>query len=352
MIHLEVSRVPTIHDVAKKAGVSSATVSHVINNSRAVAPGTRERVLAAINDLGYRRDAIARSLRRNHTGTIGLMISDITNPFFPDVVRGVEDVVYAHGPDYNLILCNTEENDEKERLYLDVLMEKRVMGIVMAPAGGNLRYLADLLASGFPLVFVDRWLPGIDADTVVVDNLEMTTRIVGHLTDLGHRRIALMMARLKSSAIFERHDGYRAALAAAGIAHDPALVFESSSDIEDACAVALRMLDTRPAPTAVFGTNNFVTIGVMNALAQRGLRCPEDLAVAGFDDFPWASAFHPGLTTVAQPGYALGTTAAERLFQRLEGRTAGPALKQVLHATLMIRESCGEALPRLGLREA
>lgn len=334
---------PTIHDVAKKAGVSSATVSHVMNNSRAVAPRTRERVLDAISSLGYRRDGIARSLRRSRTGTIGLMISDITNPFFPDVVRGVEDVVYAHGQDYNLILCNTEEKSEKERLYLNVLLEKRVDGIVMAPAAGNQEYLRELIASGFPIVFVDRWIPGIDADAVVVDNVDATSRIVNHLIRLGHRRIGIMVAQLESSAIKERLEGYQAALTAAGLPFDPGCVFESSSSIEDGCAAGMCLLDSNPRPTAVFGTNNFVTIGMMNALAQRGLRCPEDLAVVGFDDFPWASAFHPGLTTVAQPGYALGHTAATLLFHRMQNKHAGPAVKKVLPTTLMIRESCGSA---------
>jgi LacI family transcriptional regulator len=300
-------------------------------------------VFDAISSLGYRRDAIARSLRRSKTGTIGLMISDITNPFFPDVVRGVEDVVYANGQDYNLILCNTEENGEKERLYLNVLLEKRVDGIVMAPAGGNQNYLRELLADGFPVVFVDRWIPGIDADAVVVDNVDASYQIVNHLIRLGHRRIAIMKARLDSSAIDERLEGYQAALASAGIPFDPAYVFESNSSIDDGRAAGMRLLGSSPPPTAVFGTNNFVTIGMMNALAQCGLRCPEDLAVVGFDDFPWASAFHPGLTTVAQPGYALGQTAANLLFQRMNNKEAGPAVKKVLTTTLMIRESCGSA---------
>lgn len=335
---------PTILDVARKAGVSSATVSHVINNSRAVAPQTRERVLVAISSLGYRRDAIARSLRRSQTGTIGLMISDITNPFFADVVRGVEDVVYAHGQDFNLILCNTEEDSEKERLYLNVLLEKRVDGIVMAPAAGNQEYLRELVATGFPIVFVDRWIQGIDADAVVVDNVDASQRIVQHLIHLGHRRIAIMVAQLESSAIKERLEGYQAALTAAGLTFDPTYMFASHSSIEDACRAANLLLEGDPRPTAVFGTNNFVTIGVMNALAQRGMRCPEDLAVVGFDDFPWASAFHPGLTTVAQPGYELGHTAAHLLFDRMVNEHAGPAVKKVVPTTLMIRESCGSTL--------
>lgn len=341
-----IEQMPTILDVAKKAGVSSATVSHVINNSRFVAPETREKVLGAISSLGYRRDAIARSLRRSTTGTIGLMISDISNPFFPDVVRGVEDTVYSHGQDFNLILCNTEENSAKERLYLDVLLEKRVDGIVMAPAGGNDEYLRGLLADEVPIVFLDRWIAGIDADAVVVDNVDASRRIITHLIGLGHRRIAIMMARLDSSAIRERMEGYRDALETAGISFTPDYVVESASDIDAARAAGLRLLDTDPRPTAVFGTNNFVTIGMMHALAQRGLECPTDMAVVGFDDFPWTSAFHPRLTTVAQPGYELGRTATELLFQRIANKRVGPPVKTVLTTTLMIRESCGSMLTR------
>jgi DNA-binding LacI/PurR family transcriptional regulator len=160
-----------------------------------------------------------------------------------------------------------------------------------------------------------------------------------------------MVAQLGSSAITERIEGYRAALAAAALPFNPDYVFRSASSIDDGCAAGLRLLDTVPRPTATFGTNNFVTIGMMNALAQRGLRCPEDLAVVGFDDFPWASAFHPRLTTVAQPGYELGHTAAELLLRRIANKRAGPPLKKILNTTLMIRESCGSARARLDTRK-
>lgn len=337
---------PTILDVAKMAGVSSATVSHVINNSRFVAPDTRNKVVDAISKLGYRRDGIARSLRRSQTGTIGLMISDITNPFFPDVVRGVEDTVYSHDQNHNLILCNTEESSDKERLYLDVLLEKRIDGIVMAPAGGNRDYLSALLADGVPIVFVDRRLEGLAVDAVVVDNDAAARRIVSHLVSLGHRRIAIVMAELRSSAIMERMDGYRAALDAAGLPFNPDYVFTSASSIEEACTAGLQLLDTHPRPTAVFATNNFMTIGIMQALTQRGLQCPADLAVVGFDDFPWASAFRPRLTTVAQPGYDLGRIATELLFQRVTKQLTGPPIIRVLHTTLHLRESSGGVVSR------
>jgi len=344
----------TMNDVAQKAGVSSATVSHVINNSRVVSDETREKVLAAIRALHYRRDGVARSLRRSQTNSIGLMISDIANPFFPDVVRGAEDIARSQG--YNVILCNTDEDAEKERLYLDVLLEKRVDGIVMTPTGGNQEYIQELLFSGIPITFVDRWIPGIDVDAALVDNEQAACEAVTHLIKLGHRRIAVVDAQLASSAIAERLEGYRRALADAGIPFDRRLIVISRSDIDAGFTVASKLLTLSPRPTAVFGTNNLVTLGVMQAIVRQGLRCPEDVAVVGFDDFPWASAFHPALTTVAQPSYALGRTATGLLMRCIARRQTQPTEEaparhtEVLHARLVVRESCGDNLgPRVFL---
>ncbi len=334
----------TMIDVAQMANVSTATVSHVINNSRYVSEETRQKVHAAIAALNYRGNGLARMLRSNQTQSIGLLISDIANPFFPDVVRGVEDVASAHG--YSVILCNTDENADKERHYLDVLLDKRVDGFVVTPSGGNQEYFQELLTAGVPISFVDRWLPSIEVDTAMVNNVEEAHRAVTHLIDHGHRRIAVMVASLQSSAIMERVEGYHRALDDAGIPVQPAYVAESRSNIEAARTQAAVLLTQRPRPTAIFGTNNLVTIGCMHALVEQGLRCPEDVAVVGFDDFAWAGAFHPALTTVAQPSYALGQRATELLMQRLTHTpdTAVPVRKEVLRATLMIRESCGSEL--------
>jgi len=334
----------TMIDVARMAGVSTATVSHVINNSRYVSKETGQRVLAAIAALNYRGNGLARMLRSNQTRSIGLLISDIANPFFPDVVRGVEDVASAHG--YSVILCNTDENADKERHYLDVLLDKRVDGFVVTPSGGNQEYFGELITSGIPISFVDRWLPGIEVDTAMVDNVEAAHQAVTHLIGHGHRRLAVMVASLQSSAIMERVEGYRRALDDAGIPAQSEYVAESRSNIEAARTRATALLAQDPRPTAIFGTNNLVTVGCMHALVGQGLRCPEDIAVVGFDDFAWAGAFHPALTTVAQPAYALGQRATELLMQRLTHThdAAIPVRKETLRATLMIRESCGGEL--------
>jgi len=342
--------VATIQDVAKAAGVSTATVSHVINNSRYVRPETRQRVLEAIDKLRYRRDGVARSLRRSSTGTIGLMISDISNPFFSDLVRGVEDAVYGANKGYNLVLCNTDEDPSKERLYLDVMLEKRIDGLIMAPVGGNRGTLAGLIDDGFPVVFVDRDLPDLLADSVMVDNRKAAFELIGHLNGLGHRKIALMHAELTADSIEERLTGYRLALETAGIAVDPGLLFHSGSSIADARAAALAFIDSGKDVSAVFCTNNFMTLGFLQAMNDRGMKCPDDLAVVGFDDFPWASAFHPQLTVVAQPAAAIGKEGVSLMLARLAAEAPVEPVRRVLKAQLVVRESCGARLPPDALR--
>ena len=207
----------TILDVAKAARASTATVSHVLIGSRFVAAETRKRVEDAIRALNYRPYGIARSLRRSRTGTIGVMVSDISNPFFADLVLGVEDVVHRDADGYNFILCNTEENREKECMYFDVLSQKRIDGLILAPAGGNDDVIKDLMAEGLALVCVDREIEGVLADTIVVDNRAAALTLVRHLVAIGHRRIAVLRARLNANSIDERVNGYVDALAEANL---------------------------------------------------------------------------------------------------------------------------------------
>ncbi len=331
----------TIRDVAQRAQVSVATVSHVINDSRYVSPETKERVQSAIAELNYRRDGIARSLRRSETGTIGVIISDITNPFFADLVKGIEDVTHNLEQRLNLILCNTEEDVEKERLYLDVLLEKRVDGLILAPAGGNETYLASLAERSFPLVFVDRILTSVSADSLVVDNFAASKGLTRHLLERGHQRLAVLEAMLHASPIAERIDGCKQALAEAGLDLPDEFVFKSASDIDAAHAAGRRILDLNPLPDAVLCTNNFMTLGMMRALNERGLSCPDNIALAGFDDFPWADSFRPRITAVAQPAFEMGRKAVELLWDRMKKRRTSAAETFVLSTSLLIRESSG-----------
>ena len=267
----------TIHDVAARARVSVAAVSHVINASRNVTLETRDRVLAAIADLHYRRDGVARSLRRK-TGTIGVVVADIARPFFAEFVRGIECAIQTIDPALNYILSNTDEDAGRERKYIDVLLEKRIDGLILTPAGGNEAYLSDLVARPFPLVFADRALPDVGA----------SREIMRHLLGLGHRRIALLQARLHVTSINDRLTGYREALHEAGLPFDPGLVFESGSEIAAAVEAGREILAIDPLPNTVYCTNDFMTLGMMRAIHAAGLNCPRDIAVGAFDDFLWA----------------------------------------------------------------
>lgn len=331
----------TIRDVARRAGVSVATVSHVMNNSRHVADETRKRVLDAVSALNYRRDGIARSLRRSRTNTVGVMISDITNPFFSDIVRGIEDTIQNRASDHNVILCNTEENRDRELRYLDVLQEKRVEGVIAAPVGGNEAAFEALRASGVPVVFVDRALNGVDVDSVGTNNRDATRQLIKHLLGHNYRRIAIARALLTANSIDDRLLGYHDALMDAGVLPDQSLMFEAHSSVDGGHRLGQRLLALQPRPDAIFATNNFMTLGTMRAIVEAGLDCPQDIAIVGFDDFPWATAFRPRLTAVSQPSYEMGLRSAELLFDRIEKKRTGPSIRVSLDCSIIIRDSCG-----------
>ncbi len=337
---------PTLHDVARVAGVSIATVSATINQSAYVSPELQERVRKAVAELGYHPNGIARSLKKRSTQTVGLIISDITNPFFTALVRGIEDVVNARG--YALILCNTDERLEKERAYIRLLRSRRVDGLIMAPAGSVEDYHRSGIEANTPLAFIDRKIASVAADAVVVDNVGGARQAVEYLIRLGHRHIAAITGLPHISTTHERIQGYREALESAGHPIEPALMLTGNSRLEGGYQAALSLLRLPNRPTAIFATNNVMAIGLMRAVADQGLRCPEDLSVACFDDFEWASVFRPRLTTVAQPTYAMGVKAAELLFARLDGTVTGGPQEIVLSPSLVIRDSC--AAPALDVQ--
>ena len=334
----------TIRDVARAAGASTATVSHVLNGSRFVAAETKARVEQAIRDLNYRPHEIARNLRRSRTGTIGVVITDISNPFFAELVLGVEDVLHRDVGRYHFILCNTEENIDKERMYLDVLSQKRVEGLILCPAGRNAEAVRNLIDEGMPVVCVDRILEGIETDTIVVDNRDAARRLVRHLISLGRRWIAVLQARLDAHSIRERVEGYHEVLAEAGLPCEAELAALCDSNIDAAFAAARELLGARMRPDAIFCTNNFMTLGAMRAIAELGLVCPDDVAVAGVDDFPWTAGFRPRLTAVAQPAREMGQKAAALLLDRIAKKSFAESVRIVLPTELRIRESCGAKL--------
>ncbi len=318
--------------------MSIATVSATINATAYVSPELQARVRQAITEVGYHPDGIARSLKKRSTQTLGLIISDITNPFFTALVRGIEDAANARG--HAVMLCNTDERLDKERAYLELLRSRRVDGLIMAPAGAVEDYHRSFVGANTTLVFIDRKIPTVAADAVVVDNVGGARQAVEHLLGLGHRRIGAIIGLPQISTTHERIHGYRQALEAAGVTVDPALMRDGHSRLEGGYRAALALLGLPRPPTAIFATNNLMAIGLMRAVAERGLSCPDDLSVVCFDDFEWASVFHPRLTTVAQPTYEMGAKAVELLFGRLDGTVTGEPREVVLAPTLLVRDSC------------
>jgi LacI family transcriptional regulator len=334
-----------MEDVAARAGVSTMTVSRVINNHGRVATATRQRVQQAINELGYVPNALARSLLKGRTRTIALIVSDISNPFFTSIARGVEDVARRHG--YTVILGNSDESVEKERQYVHAMLSNRIDGLLIAPAGSGSRKTLDFLARhGTKFVLIDRQLPGVAADAVVGDSIGGARLLTEHLIELGHRRIALVGGSHEVPTARDRQRGYEEALRDRGLEPQPALIIESNYKQEGGYRAAQQLL-ALPAderPTAIFAGNNFLAIGAIQALRAAGLQVPGDIAVVCFDDIELASALQPFLTVMAQPARTFGTVAAQFLFDRLDGAESSAWRRVVLPPELIVRVSCGSQI--------
>ncbi|NYD43435.1 LacI family DNA-binding transcriptional regulator [Nocardioides panaciterrulae] len=328
----------TMADVAARAGVSTTTVSHVLNGTRHVSEDARQRVLSAIEETGYTQNTVARSLATASTRTIGLAMSAISNPYFIDLVHVIEAEIRAAG--YLLLLADTRDDPEEELAVIRSLHSRRVDGYVLAPSGDPegraLRYLAE---QRLPTVLVDR-LASEDFDQVGVENREAMSQLVEHLAAQGHRRIALVGGQTGLSTTDERLAGYRLGLARGGLVEDPQLVVSGASEEERARAAVHELWALPEPPTAIVAANNRMTIGVMQALHDLGVGVPGDVALVAFDDFEWADLFHPRLTVVAQPIREIGTEAARLLLARLKEPDRAPATLR-LPARFVHRESCG-----------
>lgn len=329
----------TIKDVAREARVSLGSASLALRGQPGVRAATRQRVLAVAARLRYQPSAVARGLVTRRTHTIGLLISDIANPFFIRAVRAVEDVAQENG--YNLILCNTDEDAAKEAQYLQVLMEKRVDGIILATTGQSLRAVREIRYRKTPLVLFDRALPGMAADTVKVDGVLGGRRATEHLLALGHRRIAIIHGPLVRSTGAERLEGYAAALRAAGLRLQPRLVREGNFKQDSGYRLTLALLDAPQPPTALFCTNNLMTVGALQALRERRARIPTDLSLIGYDDMEWWTLTDPPLTTVGQPVYELGREAMRLLLHQIAAGGARRRVQRIiLKPELIVRDSC------------
>jgi LacI family transcriptional regulator len=325
-------------DVAARAGVSTATVSRFLRDPERVRPEARERTRRAVKALDYHPSHVARNLRVQATRSVGLIIPDIQNPFFTSIVRGIEDVLRAS--DYHLVLCNSDDDPEREALYLAKLRAEGAAGIAFVPTNGARGAYRKLLKAGIPLVAIDRWVAGLTVDRVVVANTEGAREAVAHLIALGHRRIGLVGGPDGVNVAQERRRGYHEALKAAGIAAVDELVRAADFREAGGQAAMAQLLDLKEPPTAVFAANNLMTLGALRAIHSRSLRIPSDIAVVSFDDMSWAASLEPALTAVAQPTYELGATAARMLLERVRAPELPPR-RVVLPAKLIVRASCG-----------
>jgi DNA-binding LacI/PurR family transcriptional regulator len=323
-----------IKDVARLAGVSSATVSRALRNQANVSPEVQQRVVEAARNLNYRPSRVARSLRSRRSNIIGLIISDIQNPFFTSLVRGAEDVAY--NSEYALFLCNSDEEAEKEKLYIELMIAEQVAGVIITPAREKSNAASKLLDAGISVVAVDRRMLDLEVDTVLVDNKASIRALTQHLIDQGHRRIGGIFGSRKTTTGRERYEGYLAALRDNGIKLDEALVFHVSPKEGEGFACTSKLLLGSP-PTALITGNNLLGEGAIRAIRAAGLRIPDDITLAVFDNPSWTSLISFPLTVVSQPTYALGTTAAELILKRIN-EPDRPTQEVVLKTRLIIPE--------------
>jgi LacI family fructose operon transcriptional repressor len=331
---LEMSaRMVSIKDVAEVAGVSTATVSRVLSNGLHVRPEVRERVLATVERLGYRPNLVARSLRSQQSSTIGLIVSDISNPFFTALSRAVEDTAYEQG--FSVLLCNTDENPEKEAIYLNLMRDTSVAGAIMSPTRQTIANFADSNFP-FPIVVVDRSISNGDIDAVLLDNVDAAYRLVTHLIEQGYRRIGALCSEMSTG--LERQIGYEKALRSHGLAPKTEYMKYVAPKVEAGYAATLKMIDLEEPPDALFTVNSLLAVGALQAIRERGLTIPDDIALVTFDETTWASLVQPAITLVAQPTYEMGKTAAELLLQRIADPDR-PTRQVILKGQLQVRGS-------------
>jgi LacI family transcriptional regulator len=327
----------TIRDVARRAGVSTMTVSRVINGSGYASPETRKRVEQAVGELGYLPNAVARHLRSRRTNTIALVLSDITNPFFTTIARGVEDAAAVRG--YAVMFANTDESESEEMQYLRILAQRQIDGVLLVPAGSSAGPFRLMRTQGIPVVVIDRRVTARHVDEVHCDSVSGAEQLVEHLIALGHRRIAIISGRHNISTAVDRVAGYERALTRAGIEVDPDLIRYDSFSNKAGYDRTREFLSISPRPTAIFAANNFIAFGSLRALRECGLHVPDDMSLVTFDDLPDDWHDDPLLTVLAQPAYDVGRTAAELLLDRLEGKHGSKRQVVLLPGELIIRRS-------------
>ncbi len=327
----------TMREVAEKASVSITTVSHVLNGTRFVSDELAKRVRQAVVELDYQPDQRARGLRKGLSETIAVVVSDIGNPFFPGVVRGAEDC--ARERNYSLILCNTDEDPEREDVSVSLMLERRVDGFLIAPSSAAAATLRRLDGCGTPFVVIDRPFEDFEIDQVYSNNKEGARQAISFLINQGHKRIGIIVEMESIATFRDRVQGWREAHEAAGLPCDENLIWEAGLKSEGSQEATRHLMEQMSPATAVFATNNLMVLGVLKYLRETGRTCPEDLSVLGFDDPGWARSWNPALTVVAQDQYRMGYTAMSLLLKRIVTGNSRHE-RVVLPCELMIRESC------------
>ncbi len=311
-IHLRRNKMATIKDVAKLAGVATSTVSYVLNNSKSLKKETQQRVLDAVETLEYKPNLIARSLKTRKTSTIGIIVPDIANAFFTEIIRGIEDI--SEQNNHNVILCNTYENPEKEEKYLITLLSRDIDGLIFVGTGKNPRILSNI--KDISIVVVDRRL-GNAFSSVVVNNEKGGYIAASHLLERKHEEILLLTGPLSINTYFERLTGYLRALQKAGMNRNEMLIHECEVSYDGGQRIMQEILMQEIDFGSIFATNDLIALGAYNTLLQNNVRIPDDILLIGFDDIPTAHIITPGLTTVKQPTYQIGTKASTLLFNQL-----------------------------------
>lgn len=334
--------VATIKDVAREAGVSVATVSRSFSGSQPVSAEVRERVREVSRRLGYRPNAVARSLRVESTKTLGLVIPNIMNPFFTEVARAVEGAAWGRG--YSLMLGNTDENPQKEERYLELLLEKQVDGIIISPARAESPRLEEVEDAGVPIIFLDRVVRGVDAPVVRADGRRAVGRLVEYLADLGHERIAIISGPPETISGEERLATFLDEARRLGVPVPREMVRPGDFGRESGARAMRELLSLDEPPTAVFAANNLMALGALAAVGEAGVRLPEELSFVSFDDSRWFELMTPSITAISQPIEKLGASAAEMLSKSLEenGRPGEKPQSVILEAELVLRGSCVE----------
>lgn len=321
----------SIKTVAIKAGVSTSTVSRVLSNKPYVSEDVRTRVMEAIRELDYRPNQVARSLRSQQSTTLGLIVSDVCNPFFTDVSRSVEDCAYEKG--FSVFLCNSDEDEKKEKFYLREMIDKNVAGVILSPtqkASENFQ----TLGLNIPVVVYDRAVKGMEVDTIIIDNRDSAFHLTNHLIENGYRSIAGIFCNVTTG--IERRSGFEKAIAGAGLASHSVIMTHPS--LESGYNATKKLLGMTPRPDAIFTSDNLVLAGALQAINELGVKIPDELGVVGYDDVAWMSLVRPSITVVRQPTDQIARMAVDLLMQRIENPKR-PPLQVMLKGQIIIRES-------------